>query len=237
MKNITTQPIPDVQAEINHDMRNLLINISSLSALLVQGLLHEKNNSEVRQLAKMICTLSQESLHLILNNSHMQQRKKNYGLVKCINVTNLLHERCLWLYQKSAWTKSIRFTFSIKNTALYLNMNESDFYRIFDNLVSNAIKFTPANGTITLNCKRQKNLFCATLEDSGIGIPEDIKPGIFLDHRTTRRKGTNNELSTGIGLMVVKKLVDEHGGKAWFESETNKGSRFHISFPLAHQTG
>lgn len=233
MENIITQSTPDIQAEINHDMKNLLINISSLSALLLQSL-QEQNKQETQQLAKMICTLSQESIHLILNNSRMQQSKKNHGIVNRINVTNLLHERCLWLYQKSAWAKSIRFSFYIKNTALYLNMCESDFYRMFDNLVSNAIKFTPAKGTITLTCKRQKNLFCATLEDSGIGIPEHIRPGIFLDHRKTRRKGTNNELSTGIGLIVVKKLVDEHGGKIWFESEANKGSRFHISFPLAH---
>jgi signal transduction histidine kinase len=101
------------------------------------------------------------------------------------------------------------------------------------NLLNNAIRFTPSGGTITLSYRRKPREVWITVEDSGIGIPQDQLTRIFdefyqvEDHMTRRHGGM------GLGLSIAKGLIEAHGGRIWAESAGhNQGSTFYISLPL-----
>lgn len=98
---------------------------------------------------------------------------------------------------------------------------------VFRNLLANAIKFTPANGTIRLSCSMSEDgKFVFSVTDSGIGMDAKFMESLFDIGLHNMRKGTSGENSTGLGLMICKEFVDKHGGRIWAESEVGKGSTF-----------
>lgn len=132
----------------------------------------------------------------------------------------------------------------IKNKKLNLKKNydaniplingDSKLVRIiFQNTLSNAVKYTPEKGQITLTVeKREPNIFIS-VADTGYGIPKGQQSRIFeklFRADNVREKDTDG---TGLGLYIVKAIVDEGGGKIWFESIENKGTTFYVTLPLA----
>jgi PAS domain S-box-containing protein len=105
---------------------------------------------------------------------------------------------------------------------------------ILRNLISNAIKFTPNKGSITLDYSISNRGFVELIiADTGIGMPENIKENLFKIDQKVSRQGTNQEPSTGLGLILCKELVEKHGGKIWVESKEGEGSKFIFSLPAA----
>jgi signal transduction histidine kinase len=101
------------------------------------------------------------------------------------------------------------------------------------NLLDNAIKYTPAGGTVTLSMRRQAATVTIFVEDTGIGIPEEDQAKIF-DRFYRVDKGRSREMGgTGLGLAIVKWIAETHGGSVKLESEIGKGSIFSVSLPLA----
>ncbi|MDP3462349.1 MAG: PAS domain S-box protein [Bacteroidales bacterium] len=102
---------------------------------------------------------------------------------------------------------------------------------VMRNLISNAVKFTPKGGVINISAyKTEEKLVLLSVADSGIGIPDNMKEKIFnMDIRG--RKGTEEEASSGLGLLLVKEFVELSQGKIWFESEEGKGTIFYIKIP------
>jgi signal transduction histidine kinase len=105
---------------------------------------------------------------------------------------------------------------------------------VIRNLLTNAVKFTPKGGIITIEAglKHKKNLQIA-VTDTGIGIPSDIIPELFTVNEKKGRPGTNREKSSGLGLMICKEFVELLGGTIWVESTEFKGSTFYIEIPSA----
>jgi signal transduction histidine kinase len=113
--------------------------------------------------------------------------------------------------------------------------------QVFSNLVSNAIKYTPDKGTITISAEHTFNdwdpkgaaeVVHITVQDTGYGIDYDDQPHLF----TKFFRGTNEEIlkisGTGLGLRISKSLTEMMGGTMWFESEPGKGSTFHFTVPI-----
>lgn len=105
--------------------------------------------------------------------------------------------------------------------------------QVFDNLINNAIKFSPNGGTITIRLKDIGDYIQAEVEDKGIGIPEDKLDKIFerfyqVDSSSRRQFG-----GMGLGLAIVKSIVEAHGGKVWARSQLGKGSTFYFVIPKA----
>jgi two-component system phosphate regulon sensor histidine kinase PhoR len=106
------------------------------------------------------------------------------------------------------------------------------FDQIMTNLVSNAIKYSPSGGTVTVNIKSEGDTLTVAVSDEGIGIPEDKLSRVFekferVDDRDTRQAG-----GTGIGLFLVKHLVERHDGEVWVKSDPGQGSTFTFRVPL-----
>ena len=123
------------------------------------------------------------------------------------------------------------FVFISSNDSMYMEVDDMKFLQVINNLFSNAIKFKPDNGTITLTVEERENTILFILADTGIGIPEEFQAVLFDKFSKARRPGLRGEESTGLGMSIIKTLVGWHGGNIWFESAVNKGTTFYIELP------
>jgi two-component system sensor histidine kinase VicK len=124
-----------------------------------------------------------------------------------------------------------RFRLITDLTNLNITTDSVKFFQIIHNLVSNAIKFTPGNGQIDILVEETNTTFIIRVRDNGIGVPAHLQASLFDKRTSSRRNGLNNESSSGLGLSIVKTLVELLGGKVWVESEAEKGSVFSIELP------
>ncbi len=97
---------------------------------------------------------------------------------------------------------------------------------IFRNLLSNAVKFTGRGGRIFIKSVLLDNDIIITVEDTGIGIPENDIEKLFKIEEKVGTRGTEGESSTGLGLLLCKEFIERNGGKIWVESEIGKGTKF-----------
>jgi signal transduction histidine kinase len=98
---------------------------------------------------------------------------------------------------------------------------------VIANLISNAIKFVPAGGTVSMRAQRASNEIVVCVSDTGIGIPKDNLETVFERLRQVRR----DRRGLGLGLYISKSLIEAHGGRIWVESEVAKGSSFYFAVP------
>lgn len=110
-------------------------------------------------------------------------------------------------------------------------VDREKIWRVFSNLLSNAVKFSPSESAIKVNLKKRSNQALLSVQDHGIGIPEDLQGHIFHSTNDARRVGTAGEQSFGIGLSICKQIVEAHGGKIWFESASGAGTTFFVELP------
>lgn len=103
---------------------------------------------------------------------------------------------------------------------------------VFDNLFSNAIKYIPFQGKINLRVEKRKTDILISIQDTGCGIPKEQQPMIFTKLFRADNARKYDTKGTGLGLYIVKHIIEEGGGKIWFESEENKGTTFYLTLPL-----
>jgi signal transduction histidine kinase len=121
---------------------------------------------------------------------------------------------------------NIQTAFNCEKKISQIKLDKTFTTRVLTNLVNNAIQAMPQGGKLTINASMQNNTVEITVEDTGVGIPEDVKAKMFTPLFTTKSKGQ------GFGLPVVKRLVEAQGGAIGFESEVGKGTKFTVTFPL-----
>ncbi len=103
---------------------------------------------------------------------------------------------------------------------------------LFHNLVFNSVKFTQAGGMVTVSAKPLTNSWVEiSIKDSGIGMDQKMIDNLFNLDINTNRKGTNGELSSGLGLHICRDIVEKHGGNLWVKSEVERGSIFYCTLP------
>lgn len=114
---------------------------------------------------------------------------------------------------------------------VYILVDMMKFMQVMNNLVSNAIKFTQDNGTITVSVEDREDHVSLKVADNGIGIPKSMHPYLFDRFTKARREGLRGEKTTGLGMSIIQTIVELHGGKITFESEENVGTTFFIRLP------
>lgn len=137
----------------------------------------------------------------------------------------------------------IRLSVNINPDTLTMDVDTKLLRIVFQNLLSNALKYTPTDGTvdITLEVKQNGEVFgnrtligdslCFTIRDSGYGIPVDQQDKIFTKLFRADNVRAKDTTGTGLGLYLIKSILDHSGGSVWFESEENKGTTFHFTLP------
>ncbi len=125
--------------------------------------------------------------------------------------------------------KAITLSFKIKSP-IKVQVDPTFTRRALTNLINNAVQAMPEGGNLEVSSYQKDGSICLTVADTGVGIPEEIKDRLFTPLFTTKSKGQ------GLGLAVVKRLVEAQGGTICFESTLNKGTKFVIKLPEKHES-
>ena len=130
--------------------------------------------------------------------------------------------------------KSISITFTPKKENIpKVKVDPAHFRDVMENLVSNAVKYTKAGGKITITLDQLDTAVQVSIQDTGIGIPEDDKKKIFSKFFRSKNAVRVYTESSGLGLFIAKTYVEKWGGKLWFESTEKQGTTFYVTIPLA----
>jgi signal transduction histidine kinase len=113
-------------------------------------------------------------------------------------------------------------------------VNRGNIWRVICNLIANAIKFSPSGTTIKVLMLKKENNVVNTVDDCGIGIPNNMHDKIFDMFTEAKRQGTIGEQPFGIGLAISKQIIEMHGGKIWFEGKPVNGTMFHVELPVQY---
>jgi len=213
---------------LSHDLATPLGNIQMCATLLKEET-ENYNNAELQQLLDTIYRNSQSSVMLIrdfvkqefLESSEVVLKKTRVDLVEKIN--NIIEQ-----FKGSAPLIRKRFEMTANTPQVYVQIDELKFMQVLQNLISNAIKFTHDNGLIKIEIKETGDKVLLTICDDGIGIPAHLQSNLFDKYSAAGRAGLKGEPSVGLGMSIIKKIVDWHNGRIWFKSEENKGTTFYI---------
>jgi two-component system sensor histidine kinase VicK len=216
---------------VAHDLKSPVNNIKSLSDFLkhnIEEIESEKKHENLSYI-NLISDTCGNADAIIKDLLLIGEFKSS----QAFEITNLkiFIESMLPMLMVEAEKKGIQIRFHHPNLPVYASINEEKFARVLENLISNAVKFTPAGGEVNISLKQQAHKVLLQVSDNGIGIPENIQSSIFNKFTKANRKGTAGESTTGLGLYIVKQIVDIHKGRIWVESEESKGSTFFIEIP------
>ena len=127
--------------------------------------------------------------------------------------------------------KNIRVSLDIDPNLPNFMVDTNRIKQVVDNYLSNALKYSYKNSNVYISAHINDTQFILSIKDEGQGIEEKFVGQLFQPFKQTSAVPTDGESSTGLGLYIIKSIVEKHGGKAWFESEVNKGSTFYFSLP------
>lgn len=113
----------------------------------------------------------------------------------------------------------------------YVEVDEMNFMQVINNLISNSLKFTKEDGEIEISLKQQNSHIIITVADNWVGIPEEYGPYLFDKFTKARRIGQKGEKPMGLGMSIIKAIVELHEGEIWFESKEGKVTVFYIRLP------
>lgn len=130
-----------------------------------------------------------------------------------------------------AATRQIYFHQEISDNLLEVLGDDHQLEQVISNLVDNALKYTPAGGTVWLRARNQDSAIIIEVEDNGFGIPRDVQNLVFDRFFRVKTVDTATVAGTGIGLSLVKAIIDQHKGRVWLKSEEGAGTTFYVTLP------
>jgi two-component system sensor histidine kinase VicK len=168
---------------------------------------------------------------LIINDLLKNEHKQSPSIFVKNTTINLVDK--VWIvydeFQQSYSGR--RFEFKASAEFIQISTDEIKLLQVVNNLVSNAIKFSDPHSPITISIFENATEVIVSVTDTGVGIPDSLKPLIFERQLATGRTGQNGEKSIGLGLSICKNLIHLLKGRIWFESKEGEGSVFSFSLP------
>jgi two-component system sensor histidine kinase/response regulator len=212
-----------------HDLRNPLSSIRGMSQMLVEMELDEDTQ---RSFLESIYKVSNQMLTLVndlLDVSVIESGKFDLRRTE-ENLSELTRERAE-LVANSAEKKAIELATDLQ--AVPNSLFDADRMRqVVDNLLTNAIKFSSSGTTVDVVCRQTGDALEITVADQGPGIPSDEIDKLFGAFQKLSVQPTAGEKSTGLGLSIVKKIVDAHEGEIAVDSKVGRGTTFTVSIPI-----
>jgi len=210
---------------VAHDLRSPLSGIIGYATLFEDEEIEESRSLYV-QTIKSISSDAMELIEDLLTFDGLSETDNDLSDIPIDEIITY----CISLNKFKASDKHQQIRYNSEHFSIRVNRDR--FWRVINNLLNNAIKFSPRFTSITIKAEQLPSLIRISVIDRGIGIPEEMKEGLFTTEKKHRRAGTDGEVSHGMGLSICKKIVEAHSGTIRVESEEAHGSTFIVELPL-----
>ena len=214
-------------ADIAHDLRTPLSLIVGHAEAIEDGIL----------------PASAETIHVIHDEAkrlnHLIEDLRTLSLAdtgeltivkQSVNPKDLLN-RAGMAHSPAAREKNIQLTINADTSIPTVDLDPNRISQVLDNLISNAIRYTPENGHVSLGLAQEKDMVKFSIQDSGPGIKNEDLKHIFERFYRADKARTRSEGGSGLGLAIAKSLIQQHQGEIWVTSQIGEGSTFHFSLP------
>jgi signal transduction histidine kinase len=216
---------------ISHDLRNPLTSLLASSENLSRDA-EKLRPDQVKMFSGIINRTSKKilnQLNELVEWAKSQREKTNFNPEK-LDLRQRINES-LELLKASASQKNIKLANNIPE-GIFVNADALMLRSILQNLITNAIKFTPiSGGDIIITAKAAEDMIEVCIQDFGVGMSKEIKDSLFGRISLPSSGGTNQEIGNGLGLLLVKDFIIQHGGTIKVESEPDKGACFNFTIP------
>jgi signal transduction histidine kinase len=222
----------DVLGVVAHDLRNPLNLIITTNDLLLENKLAPDRRRELLDVAMRAGRQMNRLIGDLLDTVRLQAGKFSLDLedVAMADIFRQTRESIQPVAEKCG----VRFDTIPPGDDIVLRVDPLRVSQLVGNIVGNAIKFTPPNGSVTLKAARDGERVVVQVTDTGPGIAADDIPHLFDDFWQARR---NDHRGVGLGLAIAKGIVEAHGGRIWCESTLGVGSTFSFTLPIASTVG
>ncbi len=217
---------------IGHDLKNALFGISGILGFMIDEVDRNETTLESIQEKMILLHSSSENATRLLDNlldwvqiqaGNLFAEKTEYNVSDQVSgIINLLNAQ--------ATNKNIELIGDFGED-IHLIADKNMLATVFRNLISNGIKFTKPDGYVKISITDHSSELTFTIQDNGIGIPPKVAQNLFDPANRPKRIGTNRELGTGLGMILVQEMIDLHDGTITFSSVEEKGTTFVITLP------
>lgn len=217
-----------------HDLRNPLTSIRGLSEFLMEestGPLNEDQSAMIQSMHSATHVML-DLLNELLDISVIESGEMRLESVPC-NLVDIVAD-AVALSAIQATKKDMRFDFRRGDVTQALMLDTRKFRQVIDNMLSNAIKFSPRGSTITVEVGEKDGHQFVSVQDQGRGIPKGEMSKLFQSFGRTSVRPTGGEKSTGLGLAICRKIVEAHGGTIAATNLEAGGADFRVTFKTPH---
>jgi len=216
----------DFLSTVSHELKTPIAILREGISLCLDGVVGEINEAQDKLLSDTLSSVDRLNRLVtdLLDISKIEAGK----ITLRKEMTNLtkLAEKCINSYQLQAEKKNLEIEHCFPRKKFRIYCDPDKVTQIFNNLLSNAIRYSKDNGKITVEISDQNDMVKCRVTDTGIGIEKNNIHKLFSKFEQFKRIDGPGYKGTGLGLAIAKGLVDMHGGKIWAESEINKGTTF-----------
>ncbi len=214
-----------------HDLKNPLNGIMGLASMIET--VPDLSREQVEDFARMIVSSSQRMFDLIsrlLDINAIEQGNLNLTIVHCSLATTV--ENVVENFRPRALKKDIALHYVCEASSTIILADEVALMQIVENLVSNAVKYSPQGRSVWVSVLNAESSIHLCVKDEGPGISAEDQTKLFGKFMRLTAQPTGGEDSTGLGLSIVKRMVEAMNGSVWCESELGHGATFVVAFPL-----
>jgi signal transduction histidine kinase len=220
----------DFISSVSHELRTPLTSIKGYAAILLAGKLGALPD-EIRSKLEKINLHSDELVHMVndlLDISRIESGKVNMK-IESLDLKAIV-DKIFDLLSEQLKIKGISYGSNIPDNCQRILADRSQIERVFINLLGNALKFTPQNGKINIDANCANKIIQINVKDTGFGIPEEAQEHIFEEFYRVDNAINQEVKGSGLGLTLIKHIIEAHGGRIWVKSKLGEGSTF--SFTL-----
>lgn len=220
-------------SSVSHELRTPLTSILGSIGLLRAGV-DEHGSTRSKEMLEIAYNNADRLMLLISDILDIEKIESGKMELKFSSVDiNELIASCITHNSGLAEKYRVKFNFKPDLSLPLLKIDKDRIIQVMNNLMSNAAKFEPDNGTIELKAVQENNYVRVSVTDHGTGIPLDFQDKIFHKFTQADVSNTKNIPGTGLGLAISKKFIEHHHGKIGFTTKQNEGSCFYFTLPVA----